>query len=198
MSEIIVRSAEMTDVDPKLRLIDLIAVPWDEEAEVVWRGEVWREVFRRGAFNGIENHAGRVPVNREHVKGDTVGKVVHLDPASDIGLLARVKIVRTARGDDTLALAEEQMLAASVGYYTKEPRDVLPNKRTMFREVLRAFLDHLGLVETPAYAGAQVLAVREASPGLTVTGNPPPETPALDDAMNSPVLSWARDRISAK
>ena len=47
-----------------------------------WRGEMWRESFERGAFDGIEDHAGRVRVNREHVKGDTVGKVVDVRPAA--------------------------------------------------------------------------------------------------------------------
>ena len=32
--------------------------------------------FVRGAFDGIESHAGRIRVNREHMMGDTVGKVV--------------------------------------------------------------------------------------------------------------------------
>jgi len=71
------RNATLQDVDKKLRLVDLIAVPWNEETDkVLWRGEPWREIIDRHAFDGIETHAGRIQVNREHVKGDTVGKVV--------------------------------------------------------------------------------------------------------------------------
>lgn len=194
--EILLRNSTLTGVDAKLRVIDLVAVPWDEETEVLWRGEPWREVFRRGAFDGIEDHAGRVRVNREHRIGDTVGKVVRFDPADPIGLLARVKIAETERGDETLALAEEDMISASVGYYVKMPSDVRVNKRTRMREVTRAFLQHLGMVEAPAYEGAQVLAVRAEQSGLTVTEPPLPETPALDEAMCSPVLAWARARVA--
>jgi HK97 family phage prohead protease len=181
-------------VDRKQRLIDVIAVPWDQETEVPWRGELWREVFRRGAFDGIEPHAGRIRVNREHVRGDTVGKVVQFDTTADAGLLARVKVASTPRGDETLALAEEDMISASVGYRVKDAGDVRLNKRTRVREVLRACLDHLGLVESPAYVGAQVLAVREDQSGLAVVGTPLPETPSLDEFLNDDVLSWAASR----
>lgn len=198
MNEIILRSSTLDSVDVKQRLIDLIAVPWNEETDVPWRGEVWHEVFRRGAFDGIEGHAGRIRVNREHVRGDTVGKVVALDPTSDVGLITRVKVAQTPRGDETLQLAEEDMISASVGYYVKNAADVRLNKRTRVREVLRAFLDHLSMVESPAYVGAQVLAVREAPSGLTVAELPPlPATPNLDEAMNDPVFAWARDRLSS-
>ncbi|HEY3484791.1 MAG TPA: HK97 family phage prohead protease [Ilumatobacteraceae bacterium] len=198
MSEIILRSSTLDSVDIKQRLIDLVAVPWDEEADVPWRGEIWHEVFRRGAFNGIEDHAGRIRVNREHVRGDTVGKVVALDANGDRGLLARVKVAQTPRGDETLQLADEDMISASVGYFVKEPSDVRMNKRTKMREVLRAFIDHLGMVESPAYAGAQVLAVREAQSGLAVVETPLPETPAIDDVMNDPLFAWAAERLASR
>jgi phage head maturation protease len=196
MSELFVRSSTLTDVDPKLRLIDLIAVPWDEEADVMWRDELWRESFQRGAYDGIEDHAGRVRVNREHVEGDTVGKVVHFDPYADSGLLARVKIAATPRGDETLALADEEMISASMGYFVKSPSDVVVNKRTHTRRVVRAFMRHLAMVESPAYVGAQVLAVREDQSGLTVAETPLPDTPVFDELMNDEVLVWAASRLA--
>lgn len=196
--EIILRSSTLTDVDAKLRLIDLIAVPYDQETEVFWRGEPWREVFDRSSFTGIEDHAGRIRVNREHIKGDTVGKVVSFDSSHEAGLLARVKIAQTPRGDETLALAEEDMISASVGYRVKNPSDVQLNKRTRVRRVLKAFLDHLGMVESPAYQGAQVLAVREESSGLAVVESSPlPATPVLDALRDDEVFQWAASRIPA-
>ena len=97
-----------------------------------------------GAFDGIEDHAGRVRVNREHVEGDTVGKVVDRSTRpTDGGLLARVKIAHDARGDETLALAEEDMISASVGYYVKSAGDVQHEQADRCtRRVCRAFLDH--------------------------------------------------------
>jgi HK97 family phage prohead protease len=184
--------AVLAEVDVKQRLIDLIAVPWDEEAEVPWRGEIWHEVFRRGAFDGLEDHVGRVRVNREHVRGDTVGKLVFADPKAQPGLIARTKIAKTLRGDDTLALAEDDMISGSVGYRIKKPEDLKLTHRTRMREVLRAFLDHLSLVEAPAFAGAQVLAVREEESGLV---DPPPQAQALDEAWNHPAYQRALERL---
>lgn len=193
--ELIVRSSTVTDVDTRLRLVDLIAVPYDEEIDIMWRGEEWRESFARSAFDGIEDHAGRVRVNREHVKGDTVGKVVSFTTDDPIGLLARVKIAQTPRGDDTLALAEENMIGASVGYMVKQPADVQLNRRTRTRRVLRAFLDHLSMVESPAYVGANVLAVRDMDPVLEVL-SPLPATPALEALQDDELLAWAANRLN--
>jgi HK97 family phage prohead protease len=194
-SETFVRhDSVLADIDVKQRLIDLIAVPWDQEAEVPWRGEIWHEVFRRGSFDGLEEHVGRVRVNREHVKGDTVGKLVFADPQAESGLITRSKIAKTFRGDETLALAEEDMLSPSVGYRIKQPVDIYLNHRLRMREIKRAFLDHLSLVEAPAYAGAQVLAVREEQAGLTE--DPPPETRALDEAWNHPAYLRTLERLT--
>jgi hypothetical protein len=198
VNEIFLRNdASLADVDVKQRIIDMIAVPWNQEADVPWRGEMWREVFRRHAFDRIEDHAGRIRVNRQHVEGDTVGKVLLLEPSADVGMLARVRIAQTPRGDETLQLAEEDMLSPSIGWFAKSPSDVVINKRMRLREVMRAFLQHLSLVEKGAFAGAQVLAVREAPSGLTVAETPLPATPALDEAMCDPVLEWARQRFAA-
>lgn len=189
-----VRSSTIADVNVRQRLIDLIAVPWEQEAEVFWRGELWHEVFTRGAFAGLEEHAGRVRVNREHVIGQTVGKVVTFTDGEE-GELARLKIAQTQLGDDTLALAEEDMISASVGYQVQRPSDVRINNHTRTRRVNRAYMRHLAMVESPAYEGAQVLAVRAEPSGLQVVeAQPLPPTPALDEFLNDPVLLWAQGR----
>jgi HK97 family phage prohead protease len=182
------------DVDFKQRTIDIIAVPWDQEAEISWRGEPWREVFQRGAFDGIENHAGRVPVRREHTRGSTVGRVVKLNPHDERGLIASLKVARTPLGDETLQLASEDMLGASVGYYVKRGSDVDMNRRTMLRRVKRAFLDHLAMTDTPAYVGAMPLAVRERPSIEPTAGRLAVDTPELDAFLNDDVLKWASSR----
>lgn len=197
MTEMLFRNSTLTDVDHKQRRIELIAVPWDQEAEVFWRGDVWREVFRRGAFDGIESRAGAVRVNREHVKGHTVGKIESFDPSHPEGLFARVKVVKGPEGDAVLNLAEDDMISASVGYKTQKPTDVQLDKPAKLRTVLNAWLDHLGMVEDPAFDGARVLAVREDQTGLLVAEGPLPDTPALDAFMSDPVLLWAKSRVSA-
>ena len=184
--------AVLADVNVKLRLIDLVAVPWDQEAEIVYRDEYWNEVFRRGAFDGLEDHVGRIRVNREHVKGMTVGKLVWADPAAEQGLITRAKIVPSEKGDETLALAAEDMISPSVGYRVKDEADVRHHRRTKLREVLRAFLDHLSLVESPAYPGAQILAVREKAD----EANPPEFAVTLDQAWADPEYLRAVERLN--
>jgi HK97 family phage prohead protease len=187
----------ITDVDTRQRLIDLVAVPWNQEAEVVWKGDVWREIFTRGSFPGIETAKG-IRVNREHHVGDTVGKVIEFNDAED-GLRAEVKIANTPRGEETLALADDDMISASVGFTVKKPSDVQINSRTRERRVMRAFLHHLAMVESPAYEGAHVLAVRGEPSGLQVVEQEAlPSTPALDEFRDDEVFAWARQRLESR
>jgi len=163
--EVVLRAAPtLAGVDVSERIVDVIAVPWEKEARVLWRGEMWTETFTRGAFRGVEKQLVRV--NREHTKGDTIGKVLEFDNGHPDGLLARVKIAKTSRGDETLALAAEDMISASIGYTTRDARDVTLDRTAKLRRVNYAVLDHLSLVEDPAYKQAQVLAVRSQTPNL--------------------------------
>ena len=192
MSEILTRSdGVLAGVDFKERLIDLIAVPWGQVARVFWRGEIWEEVIERGAFDGVESRAGRVRVNREHLKGDTVGKVIEFDPSDQRGLFARIRIAETVRGEETLRLAAEDMISASIGYKANKPSDVVLNKEAKTRMVKSAFLDHVGMVEDPAFEGAKVIAVRDGETGVIVADGPLPETPVLDRMLLDPVIAWA-------
>lgn len=188
------RAASLADVDTRQRLIDVIIAPYEQETEVFWRGEVWREKFLRSAFDGIENHAGRIAVNREHVVGNTVGKTVALDPRHDGGLLGRLKIVRGDQGDHVLNLAEEDMVGISGGFVMR-PSDVQLDKRAKLRTVTRSFLDHVSFVESPAYEGARVLAVREGR-RAPETAAEPLSTPALDEFLSEPVFQWADRRLN--
>jgi HK97 family phage prohead protease len=196
--EILTRSgsAVLEDVDFKQRIIDVIAMPWGEEAQVVWRGEVWRETFDRRAFNEAVQNSVRIPVNREHVRGDTVGRIVRMDETDPRGLLASVKVARTPRGDDTLQLASEGMLGGSVGYFVRKQSDVNLDRRAMSRFVRRAFLEHLSMVESPAFAGAETVAVRDELAAQLAAGERPLVTPVLDEWLNDDLLSWANSRFS--
>lgn len=190
-SEIVNRAAVVSDVDTRLRLVDVLAVPWEEPAPVYWRGDIWTEVFHRGAFDGVQERAGRIRVNREHTKGATVGKIVELDPQDAEGLRSQVKVVKSPVGDEVLALAEENMISVSIGYRANKPSDVHLDKRAMKRDVYGAFLDHLSFVEDPTWDRAQVLSVREGPNGLEVAEGPLPQTPALDAILQDDVIGWA-------
>jgi HK97 family phage prohead protease len=184
------------DVNFKDRIIEVIAVPWDQKAEVRWRDETWGEVFERTAFDEAVQGSVRIPVNREHQRGYTVGRIVKMDPTNTQGLLASVKVARTSRGDDTLQLASEGMLGASIGYFIRKASDVALDKSAMLRRVKRAFLDHLSMVESPAFAGAETVAVHDALTPHPAAGKQPLVTPSLDEWAADDVLSWAATRLS--
>jgi phage head maturation protease len=189
------RSSTVSDIDKKQGIIEIIAVPYDQEADVSWRGDIWHESFDRNAFEGIESHVGRVQVNREHVKGDTVGKVIYADPSHREGLFAKVKIYDTPRGEETLTLAEQGGAFPSIGFRLHRFSDQELDKRMKTRRIMRAYWDHQAFVEDPAYVGAGVLAVRAGQSGLTVVEQPLPETPNLDELLNDPLIAWAAKRF---
>lgn len=148
-------AAPTMTVDYPQRLITVIAAPYDQPADVIYRGQMWRELFVRGAFAHIE--VAGIRVNRDHDKSRTVGKVIRFDPSDHRGLIATIKIARTTLGDETLALADEDMLSASLGFTVPAGGQQL---RGRIRTITRASIDHIALVEAAAYEGAKVLEVR--------------------------------------
>jgi phage head maturation protease len=200
------RSASQVDnVDFAQRVITVIAVPYEQPTKVYFRQEMWNEVFSRTAFLGIEKRdkQSRIPVtavlqvpNQNHEGGRLVGRVMEADPHNEVGLIAHTKISRTDYGDETLELARDDALSASVGFMVKNPRsDEAIDKHTRTRRINRAFLDHLAFVATPAYKGAKILAMR----GPTYQSEvdlPKLDTPFLDEYADDPVFRWASERIS--
>jgi phage head maturation protease len=174
------RSSNVAGVNFKNRIIDLIAVPYDEEAPVEYRGEMWKESFLRGSFDGIEKRPNRVRANRDHERTRTVGKVAAFHPSRAEGLVAEVRIAKTLLGDETLALADEDCLGASVGFAVRGSDQEL-NRRARSRVIKRAFVDHLAFVSDPAYLGAEVLSVRNASQSPAAADLPKLVTPDLDE-----------------
>lgn len=181
-------------VDFAQRLITVIAVPYNQPTQVEYRSEIWNELFERGAFNSVTGAPHRVRVNRDHNKSRTVGKVVQFWPERDEGLVAEVRVARTPLGEETLALADEDMLSASVGFGVR-PTDQVLDRRTMTRRIKTAYLDHLSFVESPAYVGAQVLAVRDTDGGAAAQ-LAPIRTPVLDEFSADPMLRWAAERLN--
>src|SRR5262245_36924579 len=112
------RAAEVSGVDFPQRTIDVLAVPYDQEALVEYHPELWMESFERGAFDGINDRPEQYLVQafRDHAPGESrsgtntsglIGRVTRFDPEAEAGLLASVKVAKTATGDETLQLADE-------------------------------------------------------------------------------------------
>lgn len=175
------RSSNLADVKPLQRIIEVIAAPYDQPAQIEYRGEIWNEVFVRGAWDGIEKRPNRVRANRDHDVKRLVGRVVNFWPSREEGLVAAVKIAPTPLGDETLALADDECLSASVGFAVMGSGQEL-DRRTRTRRIKQAYMAHLAFTPEPAYQGAEVLDVRSAgSPGADM--RPMVETPALDELL---------------
>ena len=103
--------------------------------------------------------------------------------------MAEVRISQTLLGDETLALAADGVLAASVGFAARA-RDQVFDRASKARRIMKAFVDHLALTATPVYAGADILSVRSVlSPAAKL---PPLITPELDE-----LSAWLQARKSS-
>jgi len=191
------------------RILTVVAVPYEEEAQVTIDDQLWTEVFSRGAFDGIEARVEatantplepgpgeppprrRIPVNRDHDMKELVGLVVAAFPDREEGLVLDLRVSETLKGDETLALAKDNVLSPSIGFAVR-PADQDINRTAMTRRVNRAFLDHLALVPQPAYMGAHVMAMRDGSSSMVLG----PVRPGLDELMADPVFRWAQQRAA--
>ena len=192
------RSASVDSVNHDQRIITVLAVPWESPGTVLYRGEVWNEIFVRGAFNGLESMPNRVKANRDHDKTKPVGKAINFWPQHDKGLLAEIKVSRTWRGDETLALADDRVLGVSVGYAAPADREhTLFDRQKMERRVIKAYLDHISFVTDPAFVDAQVVSVREMDQGVTKLNGGPP-FPNLDQVVRNDFLSNMAQRLAER
>ena len=154
------RQAQLVGVSFPERMIELIVAPYEEETLVAHKGRMVTEIFSRGSFDGIERRANRVRVNRDHQLERTVGRAIAFHPSRDEGLVAEVRIAQTMLGDETLALADDEILDASAGFLPM-PGGEHWESRTR-RRIAKAWLGHIAMTPDPAYDGARVLAVRHA------------------------------------
>ena len=162
------------------RVIELVAMPYDADAGVIVHGRPVIESCAPGAFDGCERRANRVKANRDHDPLRTVGRAVALHPSRVEGLVTELRIAKTALGDETLALADDQSLEASVGFAVMRGGEVWTEQRSR-RRLTKCFLDHVALVPEGAYDG-RVLAVRSNAADEAQVRVP---TPNLDE-----VLRW--------
>ena len=159
------RKAQTGAVDFVERTIEVRVIPYDEEIDVEFQGKQLRERVDRGAFKNIDPKSTRITVNRDHEYTRTIGRLVDLreEPSGAVGV---TKISNTPLGDETLQLAEDRVLGASVAMgVSRSGMEIRNGLRRIFRVDV---LDHLALLPNPAYAGAEVLDVREAAPPVEV------------------------------
>ena len=114
-------------------------------------------------------------------------------------MIAETRIAQTPLGDETLALAAEDMLSCSVGY-AAGLKDQKLDRNTMTRRIHRAYLDHLSFVEDPAYEDAKVLSVRQGTMSVEEVKamEEPFRTPNLDDFTDDEIFRWVAERLKNK
>jgi HK97 family phage prohead protease len=139
------------------------AVPYGVVADVMDRpgGPVYREGFDPGSFGRAVRAQGagrRSELRYEHGRGllDVIGPAQDLEERDD-GLWGHWRALEGAVGDQALAMVESGLLRwLSVGF-----RPLGPGRReggVLWRN--SCHLDEVSLTRDPAYAGAEVVAVR--------------------------------------
>jgi len=184
------REAQQLDVNFQERTIDLIVIPYNEDAHVDIKGRMVYERVLPGAFDGIEKRAGRVRVNRDHARERTMGRALAFHPADPRGLFAQVKISRTPLGDETLELANDETLGASAAF--RPTAGAVNWTDSDHVQYSHCWLGHIAMTPEPAYDGARVLAVRHADdePFHETAG-----TPNLD-AVRAIILNARYDSLT--
>jgi HK97 family phage prohead protease len=138
-------------------------LPWGVEARVLDRGRLVTETFERGALAGTD--PGRVPFTATHPRDAgtlPIGVTVELEERDDAAWGAW-RVSRTALGDEVLSLAADGVpLGLSVGFAEVAGGSRWSADRRRVTRT-RALLDHVAVVRVPAYAGAGVVGVREAT-----------------------------------
>lgn len=167
-----IRSAAVQQVDYPLRTIEVLAVPYEQWTTVEVGGRLIEECFAPGSFGTVDKRAQRqrMTVNLEHDRAQWVGRVAALDVADPAGLRAQLLIRRGAAFDQILDDAADGMYAGSVGFAANSADQQWDQHRTR-RRIVKAYLDHIALTTTPAFQGADVLAVRSA-PAVNTSATP--------------------------
>lgn len=129
----------------------------------------YREGWERGAFRHVTRAAHRVPlvVGRHDLRADPfsdVGRGVNFDEQDD-GLHGSFVVDASPFGDHALAkVLSGQWRGISIGAAPRRHRDEGDPESNGIRWRTLAHLDHVLLTEAPAYAQAEVLAVRAQEP----------------------------------
>ena len=155
--------AEVLAVNYPERVLEVIVIPYERPATVVYAGRQVQETIARGAFDGIERRASRIKLNRDHDPQRLVGRGIALYPARQEGLVAKLKVARTDLGDETLALAEDGVLDVSAEFKPMDGGMQWTRNRDAYT-ITKGYLGGVGLVQYGAYEDdARVLAVRAAA-----------------------------------
>ena len=146
--------------EPDQRILYGPLLPWSVEARVLDRGRLVVETFARGALAGTD--PARVTLTATHPRDAgtlPIGVTLEIDERSDAAY-GSWRVSDTLLGNEVLALARDGVpLGLSVGFLELPGGSRWSPDRTRVTRT-RAALDHVAVVRVPAYAGAEVVGVR--------------------------------------
>jgi uncharacterized protein len=138
-------------------------LPWGVPARVLDAGRLVTETFERGALQGT--NPARVPLTATHPRDAgtlPIGVTVELEERDDAAYGAW-RVSDTMLGNEVLALARDAVpLGLSIGFEEVAGGSRWSADRQRVTRT-RATLDHIAVVRVPAYQGAGVAGVREAT-----------------------------------
>jgi uncharacterized protein len=138
-------------------------LPWGVPARVLDRGRLVVETFERGALADVV--AARVPLTATHPTDAgtlPIGRTLTIEERDDAAWGSWL-VSDTALGNEVLSLARDGVpLGLSIGFMEVAGGSRWSPDRSRVTRT-RAALDHVAIVRTPAYAGAEVVGVREAT-----------------------------------
>ena len=159
------------------RIIELVAMPYDDDAAVMRPRPAVHRVVRRRLRSTVSS--GERTGSRS--TGTTTSSAPSAGPSrctrrAPRACVAELRIARTPLGDETLALADDRSLEASVGFAVMPGGERVAGRPDAGAGSTKAFLDHIAMVPEGAYEG-RVLAVRAADPAAehrSRVGDPEP------------------------
>ena len=138
-------------------------LPWGVEARVADRGRLVTETFERGALDGTD--PATIPLTATHPRDAgtlPIGRTMAIEDRADAAWGAW-RVSDTMIGNEVLALARDGVpLGLSIGFAEVPGGNRWSADRQRVTRT-RAELDHIAVVRTPAYLGAGVAGVREAT-----------------------------------
>jgi HK97 family phage prohead protease len=160
---LLTRSYELHDMTVKGRTLTLAVVPIMQAAWVEDETGRFRERFRSGAFSHVD--PTRVQLRYQHSTDllDRVGAGVSMREDGRY-LLGTARVFNGARGDHLLDLVNaKELRGVSVGFYPGQDAQAWDDDGPIVERVKVRSNPEWSLVDEPAYAGAEVLAVRNAT-----------------------------------
>jgi HK97 family phage prohead protease len=138
-------------------------LPWGVRARVVDQGRLVTETFERGALAGTD--PTRVPLTATHPRDAgtlPIGRTLEIEDRADAAWGAWY-VSDTMIGNEVLALARDGVpLGLSVGFAEVPGGSRWSADRQRVTRT-RAALDHVAVVRVPAFQGAGIAGIREAT-----------------------------------